>query len=213
MIKESAETILNMIDEIMEGAKTGNNGHEKQEESRIEIIIEQLKHLYHPPAKSKGLSLKFVNQIDTGLNVSHSFALTLLQITGNLLSNAVKFTPQNGAIEVTITQETDKYKDILHITVMDNGQGMTADQIAALNNGNTVTRSAGTNGEQSFGRGLIYIKQMVAQTGGTISVKSGQNNGTQFTISLPVPVDNAKTYKPMSSFLENIPKPKSNGIK
>lgn len=186
MIKESAETILNVIDEVLEDAKIGNNGHEKQEESRIEIIIEHLKHLYNPPAKSKGLSLRFVNQIDTGLNVSHSFALKLLQITSNLLSNAVKFTPQNGAIEVTITQETDKNKNILHITVMDNGQGMTADQIAAFNNGNAVTRSAGTNGEQSFGRGLTYIKQMVAQAGGTISVKVGQNNGTQFSISLPV---------------------------
>ncbi len=213
MIKESAETILDIIDEVLVDTKTGDNGHKKQEGSSIEIIIEQLKHLYHPPAKAKGLSLEFVNQIDTRITVSHSFALMLLQIIGNLLSNAVKFTPENGTLEVTITENTEKNENRLDITVKDTGKSMSDDQVAAFNNGNEVTRSAGTNGEQSFGKGLTYVKQMVARAGGTISVKAGKSNGTQFSISLPVPVNNANAIKPMSSFLEDIPIPKSNGVK
>ncbi|NGP75660.1 HAMP domain-containing histidine kinase [Balneolaceae bacterium YR4-1] len=213
MIKESAETILDIIDEVLVDTKTGSNGHKKQEESSVEVIIEQLKHLYHPPAKAKGLSLKFVNHIDADLNVSHAFTLELLQIIGNLLSNAIKFTPENGAIETTITRETDKNKDILDITVTDNGKGMSADQIAAFNNGIEVTRSAGTNGEQSFGRGLTDINQMVTRTGGSISVKAGKNNnGTQFSISLPLPVDNLGKLLSSISLKEKT-NPIRNGIK
>ncbi len=195
MIKESAETILDMIDEVLEdlNSDTHNSEDEKRKKNRLSSIVEQLKRLFHPPSKAKGVTLAFVNQVDTGLKVSQSFSLKLLQITSNLLSNAVKFTPQNGAIEIRITLDTDKNKKILIITVMDNGQGMTADQIAAFNNGSSVTRSAGTNGEQSFGVGLEHVKQVIAQAGGTIFVKAGQNNGTQFFVSLPIPVDNFST--------------------
>lgn len=214
MIQESAESIINVIDEVLEDAKTGNNGHEKGKDSRIGIIVDQLKHLYNPPAKAKELSLTFNTQVDPNLTVSHSFALKLLQIIGNLLSNAVKFTPENGALEVTINKKSDKNEPILNISVKDTGKSMSSDQIAAINNGsNTVTRSIGTNGEQSFGKGLTYVKQLVAKTEGTISVKAGQNNGTQFSISLPLPVDNANTNKPVSSLLKDIPKQTSNGVR
>jgi signal transduction histidine kinase len=211
MIKEAAETILQIIDGVLAGLDIGNYEHEEHKKKRFGNIVEQLKCLFYPPAKAKGLSLTFVNQVDSGLRISHSFSLKLLQITSNLLSNAVKFTPQNGAVEVTITQDTDENKNILRITVTDNGQGMTADQIAAFNNGVPVARSTGTNGEQSFGIGLVYVKQVVTQKGGTISVNTTTNKGTQFLCSLPIPVDHFS--KLLSSLQENITKQTSNGIK
>lgn len=190
MIKEAAETILHIIDGILESLNTDSYEYEEQNKKRFSSIVKQLKRLFKPPSKAKELSLTFVNQIDTSLRVSHSFSLKLLQIISNLLSNAIKFTPQNGSIEITLNQETVKNSNLLRITVMDNGQGMTADQVTAFNKSAPVARSANTNPEQSFGRGLAYVKQMVAQTGGTISVKTTTNNGTKFLCSLPIPVDN-----------------------
>ncbi len=219
MIKESAETILNMIDEVLEDLDIDtHNGEEgeKRKNNPFGNIVEQLKRLFHPPSKAKGVSLTFVNRVDKGLTVSQSFSLKLLQITSNLLSNAIKFTPQNGAIEITMTQETGENENILNITVVDSGQGMTADQIAAFNNGTAVTRSAGTNGEQSFGVGLEHVKQVVAQAEGTISVQAGRNSGTQFFVSLPIPVDNFNDNfnKVLSSFFAgDYSTPSSNGVK
>ncbi|MFH5884837.1 ATP-binding protein [Halalkalibaculum sp. DA3122] len=212
MIKESAETILNIIDGVLEASIIDDYVQEEQGKKRFGIIVEQLQHLFDPPSKAKGISLAFDSHVNTGLKVSQSFALKLLQITSNLLSNAIKFTPQNGAIDVTITRDSDNNNNILHITVVDNGQGMTADQIAAFNNGDAVARSAGTNGEQSFGVGLEHVKQAVAQAGGTISVQAGENNGTQFFVSLPIPVDNfGKLLSSLSLHKET--KPSGNGVK
>lgn len=214
MIKESAETILDMIDKVLEGLDFKNRGSESEEQEKIRFdhIVEQLKRLFYPPSKAKGVSLTFVNQVDPGLTVSRSFSLKLLQITSNLLSNAVKFTSQHGAVEITLTQDTDKNKNILNITVEDNGQGMTAKQIAAFNNGAAVTRSAGTNGEQSFGVGLEHVKKAVARVGGTISVKTGGDQGTQFLISIPIPIDNFSRLMSSLSLLDKA-KPTTNGIK
>jgi len=190
IIKEAAESILDIIDGVLEGLDIGNYEFEEQNKKQLSHNVKQLKQLFRPPSKAKMLSLTFVNKIDTGLKVSHSFSLKLLQIISNLLSNAIKFTSQNGSIEVTLSQETDKNSDILNFTVKDSGEGMTAEQITAFNNSAPVARSADTNSEQSFGRGLAYVKQMVAQTGGTISVETAPNNGTKFFCSLPIPVDN-----------------------
>lgn len=201
MIKEAAETILDTINGVLEGLDLNKYEYEELNKKRFGNLVEQLKRLFQPPSKAKGLSLTFVNQIDTGLKVSHSFSLKLLQIISNLLSNAIKFTPKNGAIEVTLDQETDKNSTILHITVTDNGQGMTDDQVAAFNNGAPVARSASANAGKSLGRGLVYINQMVTQTGGTISVETATNKGTKFLCSLPIPVDNFD--KLLSSLREN----------
>lgn len=201
MIREAAETILDIIDGVLTGLDIGNYEFEEQNKKRFSHIVKQLKQLFRPPSKAKRLSLTFVNKIDTGLKVSHFFALKLLQIISNLLSNAIKFTSQNGTIEVTLSQGTAKNSDTLNITVIDSGEGMTAEQITAFNNSTPVARSADTNSEQSFGRGLAYVKQMVAQTGGTISIETAADTGTKFFCSLPIPVDNFG--KLLSSLREN----------
>jgi signal transduction histidine kinase len=95
MIKEAAETILDIIDGVLKGLDIGNYEFEEQNKKRFSHIVKQLKQLFRPPSKAKRLSLTFVNKIDTGLKVSHFFALKLLQIISNLLSNAIKFTILN----------------------------------------------------------------------------------------------------------------------
>ncbi|WP_138431886.1 sensor histidine kinase [Fodinibius saliphilus] len=199
MIKEAAETIINIIDGVLEDLNTDNYEYQEQKKTPFINSVEQLKRLFRPPSKAKEVSLTFVNKVDASLDLPRPLSLKLLQITSNLLSNAVKFTPPNGAIKVTMTHETDK--NMLCISVSDNGQGMTADQLMDFNKGTPVARAADNDRKESVGQGLRFIKEVVAQTGGTISVKTGQNNGTQFLVTLPIPVDNFE--KLLSSLQEN----------
>ncbi len=209
MIKESAETIINLVDNVLEDLDTDNKDNEKPKQNYLGDIVEQLKRLYHPPAKVKGLSLTFDNRVDSGIKLSNSFSIKLLQAISNLVSNAVKFTPENGSIEVTMSREEKNNKNTLQITVSDSGNNMSAEQVRAFNNGKSVARSSGTNGEQSFGVGLKFVKQLVDKAGGTIFVENSENTGTQFSILLPVSEEQTGESRP--SFRAAPPKTMSNG--
>lgn len=207
MIKESADTILGLIDEVLAGINSdSHNGERKKEENPLNNIVDQLKRLYGPPARVKQLSLTFNNLLASDFKIPHSFSLKLLQIVSNLVSNAVKFTPEKGMLEVTISPASGE--NDLQITVANSGSHMSANQVKAFNNGNSLERSFGTNGEQSFGVGLKYVRQMVENAEGTISVQSEKNNGTQFTITLPKPVES--TVAADTSLPENLKNTMSN---
>ncbi len=201
MIKESAETTLSIIDGVLENLDNGNSQHKKTGEKPLTDVIEKIKHLYNPLVQKKDLTLTFTNQVDTGVMLPHYFSLKLLQIIGNLVSNSTKFTHEKGAIEVIINRDSEHTQDILNISVKDNGKGMTSDQISAFNSGKSIARSSGTNGEKSFGVGLKHVKQMINEEEGTITVKARQSKGTEFSISLPIPVNETDTLsKPMPLF-------------
>ena len=104
----------------------------------------------------------------------------ITKIVGNLISNAIKFTPANG--QVTISTATKNKRFIL--TVQDNGYGISTQDLPyifdAFYQGNSNSRSMGT------GIGLSLVKQLVEAMNGTVSVESEENNGTKFTINLPI---------------------------
>ena len=104
----------------------------------------------------------------------------ITKIVGNLISNAIKFTPTNG--QVTISTATKNKHFIL--TVQDNGCGISTQDLPyifdAFYQGNSNSRSMGT------GIGLSLVKQLVEAMNGTVSVESEENNGTKFTVNLPI---------------------------
>lgn len=116
------------------------------------------------------------------------------QLFQNLMSNAIKFT-QDGIAPVVeikseilrgdaIGEELEQNKDYCVITVKDNGIGFDqqyADKIFEL-----FQRLHTRNEYQGTGIGLAVCKKIVEKHSGLIRVNSVQNQGTTFTIILPV---------------------------
>lgn len=108
-------------------------------------------------------------------------AKRLTQVLTNLLTNAAKYTPQGGAISVSLEQ------DPAHVTVMiqDNGIGMSRELIdhcfeLFVQAERTSERAAG-----GLGIGLALVKRLVELHGGRIAVHSdGEGRGSTFTITL-----------------------------
>lgn len=105
-------------------------------------------------------------------------------IIGNLISNALKFTPRNGRIYVSLTVNEAK-KQVLVLRVQDSGIGMSEEQIRQLYSGNTSQHRTGTEGEETSGLGMLFIKKSVELHRGKISVDSTPGKGTCFTIEIP----------------------------
>ena len=105
----------------------------------------------------------------------------ITQIMGNLLSNAIKFTPENGHIHVRIRKADEKH---VSISVADNGAGIAPGDLPYIFD--AFYQGANSQGTTGTGIGLSLAKQQVEAMNGTIGVRSHENQGSEFTITLPL---------------------------
>jgi signal transduction histidine kinase len=133
--------------------------------------------------------------------LTHNFAATshmicgddvrLKQIFWNILSNAVKFNPPGGKIHVETALVADD--DRLVVRIVDNGIGMTGEEIARIFAAFSQGDHAVPGSVQRFGGlglGLSIARMLVELHSGSISATSpGRNQGTTFVIELPLVLD------------------------
>lgn len=105
-------------------------------------------------------------------------------IVSNLVSNAVKYLNAEGelTVEYTVTN------GVIHLVVADDGIGIPEDEIEKLFTKFYRASNAQAHQTEGTGLGLYIVKQSVEKLGGTISVKSGENEGARFEVTMPVKV-------------------------
>ena len=107
----------------------------------------------------------------------------LSELIDNLLSNAIKYSPKGKDIWVSL--ETSDGKLILK--VRDEGQGVTAEDMANAFKRFNKLSAMPTGGEVSTGLGLWIVKEIAERHRGKASVKSeGKDKGATFTVELPI---------------------------
>lgn len=131
--------------------------------------------------------LKRKNQILNIELINESFQLTtdkniLTRILDNLLSNAIKFSENDHSIWLKIWND-DKN---ISLSLKDEGPGISKDDQSKMFKTFQKLSAKPTAGESSNGLGLSIIKTLIEKLGGTITVKSEIDVGTEFTISLPL---------------------------
>lgn len=132
------------------------------------------------PASSKGIRLTFSASVDS-LIVSVD-ADRITQVMTNLLTNAVKFSPKNTEVRVRVTRADDH----VELVVQDSGVGISEEQLATLFSPFGRKSNRGTAGEKGTGLGLVIVHKIVSEHGGSLSVDSRAQQGTTFTIRLPI---------------------------
>lgn len=99
----------------------------------------------------------------------------------NILSNAIKFTPRGGEIFINLFFDNE----FVHIKIKDSGIGVPKEKIDSIfEKFVRVDKSCNRENEGS-GIGLSIVKSLVELLEGEISLKSEENKGSEFTISLP----------------------------
>ncbi len=117
-------------------------------------------------------------------------AESLEKILSNLLSNAFKFTPSGGAIAVKINKSQLNQGGILEeavrIDVSDTGIGIRAEDLPHVFDRFYRTAPHTPDNTESVGIGLALVKELVDLHRGSITVQSKEQEGTTFTILLPL---------------------------
>lgn len=106
------------------------------------------------------------------------------QIISNLMSNAIKYTQANGKINVII--EEKPHLGRLFIKVKDTGIGISKSDIPKIFDRFFQTGNLKVKSTKGTGIGLSLTKQLVNLHHGTIKVESKLEEGTTFTLSLPL---------------------------
>jgi CheY-like chemotaxis protein/anti-sigma regulatory factor (Ser/Thr protein kinase) len=100
----------------------------------------------------------------------------------NLLSNAVKFTRHGGRIDVSV----DGRRDVVTITVADNGVGIDSAFLPHVFERFRQADSSSTRAQTGLGLGLAIVRHLVDLHGGDVAVYSdGPGKGSTFTVTLP----------------------------
>lgn len=103
----------------------------------------------------------------------------LAQVWSNLIDNAIKFSVKGGTLSIACRREDGR----VLVTVRDTGIGMREDEMRrAFDKFFQGERSHSTQGN---GLGLALVKRIVDLCGGTVSLQSEANKGTEITVSLP----------------------------
>ncbi|MBK5654493.1 hypothetical protein QU42_15655 [Bradyrhizobium sp. UASWS1016] len=107
-------------------------------------------------------------------------AKLLFQMFGNLISNALKYSPDGSLIEVAAAIEGDQ----VAIAVRDHGMGIPRKDIASVFD--RYTRGSNVSGIVGTGVGLYLVKIVAELHGGSVGVESKEDEGSCFTIRLPL---------------------------
>lgn len=104
----------------------------------------------------------------------------LEQVWINMLNNAVKFTPEHG--EITIHGEIRE--KTVSVSISDTGIGMDEETVRHIFD--KYYQGDGVHAVSGNGLGLSIADRIAALSGGRIEVKSRQNEGSCFTVILPL---------------------------
>lgn len=116
-------------------------------------------------------------------------SVRLNQVLINLLSNAIKYTQEGGSIQLSLYQEqapAERGEGYIrnHITVKDNGIGMTPEFVEHIFESYSRADSKRVNKTEGAGLGMAITKHIVNAMDGTITVESEPKKGTTFEVTV-----------------------------
>ena len=183
-ILSSGRHLLSLINDILDLSKV--------EAGRLEL---ELGRFHLPTALDNALTLVRERATRHGITLTQTVDERLgdivaderkvKQILLNLLSNAVKFTPEGGRVGLTATAADG----VITIAVSDTGVGIAPeDQAAIFEEFRQVGRDDARK-QEGTGLGLTLAKKFVELHGGRIWVESQVGQGSTFSFTLPVRLD------------------------
>ena len=185
-IQVCGEELLSLLNNVLNLARIENNKIEM--EYTVSNVCESFENyvtMFQQQAESKNQTLSLTEQIM--YPYIYMDAPHLSEICLNIISNAIKYTNDGGTISCNVSQTASEKEDWcnLIITVTDNGIGMSEEFQKHVFETFERERNSTFNHIEGSGIGMGITKKLVELMGGTIEVKSKQDEGSAFTVTIP----------------------------
>ena len=194
-ISVSGQHLLSLINDVLDMSRI-ESGTIKLENAEVHLpdVLHDLRTIIQGNISAKQLDL-YVDTQDVRHEDIITDKLRLNQILLNIVGNAVKFTPAGGTINIRVQEKPCRRADYATylFTVKDNGIGMSQEFQQHVFDSFAREQTATRSGIQGTGLGMAITKNIVDMMGGTITVKSEQGKGTEFTVTLDCKVSKTLT--------------------
>lgn len=197
LIQRNARRMLNLVNQLLDFRKI--DMQELKLDSQPGDIIESIEQhfiSFSDIAEKKNINYLFKQNIRKFYtNFDHD---KLERILFNLLSNAFKFTPDEGTIsvELDLKMNIEAEEAQLLIKVSDNGIGIPQDKQDQLFTRYFQHEMPSELLNQGSGIGLAITKEYIQLAGGEISFQSKVNQGSCFSVILPLHTINIESESP-----------------
>jgi signal transduction histidine kinase len=181
-IERNAQAQTRLIDDLLDvsGVATGKLRIDVKPLQPADVVQNALE-TASPAARAKAITIDA--EIDPSVGPMLGDPERLQQVVWNLLANAVKFTPNGGAVRVTVAHRGDD----LVIAVRDSGVGISPDFLPHVFDRFRQEDSGSRRRYGGLGLGLAIVRNLVELHGGTVSAASdGVGKGATFTVTLPL---------------------------
>jgi signal transduction histidine kinase/ligand-binding sensor domain-containing protein/DNA-binding response OmpR family regulator len=204
LVNRNAKRLLNLVNQLLDFRKM-----EYQElklytrPGNIIGFIRELAYSFTDVAEQKSIDFVFDAEAD---EFHTSFDQDKVErIIFNLLSNAYKFTQTGGHVSVLLyfKDSGDPLQRQLEIKVIDTGIGIQKDKLDRIFEPFFQNDIPGSMLNQGSGIGLSITKEFVRLHGGEITVESEFNQGSCFTVLLPLPEVDKQLFTDTPLLLEH----------
>lgn len=151
----------------------------KKSKNEFKVAVESIVKVNQVKANKKEIEIRLY-QPDNPIEIEFDIE-KIKEVLDNFIGNAVKYCPEKSKIEVVTKVDSNN----VSVDVIDNGYGLTEDEIArAFQKGTMFSKP--TNGEASSGLGLWISKRIIEEHNGKVFVKSKKGLGSTFSFTLPI---------------------------
>jgi signal transduction histidine kinase len=179
-INEESKRLARMINEYLDITRL-ESGIQKARFSSVNVtdLVDRTLLVLDPLAAQK--DIKIIRIFELGLPVVSADSGMLAQAMTNIVGNAIKYTAE----KTKITVELKTIGDQLKISVIDEGCGISAEELPHIfEKFYRVPRRQSVE-TPGTGLGLALTREIVELHGGQITVESKPNIGSIFTVYLP----------------------------
>ncbi|MCI9012200.1 MAG: response regulator [Oscillibacter sp.] len=183
----SSKHLLGLINDVLDISKIESGKMTLNVEPvSLREAMDSIVNIMQPQVTAKNQQFKVVAREILSENVCCD-GVRLNQVLINLLGNAVKFTPEKGAVQLTVYQEAlpeDASRVRTHFLVSDTGIGMSKEYQKVIFESFSREDNTRVRKTEGSGLGMAITKCIVDAMGGTISVRSEQGRGSEFHVVL-----------------------------
>lgn len=180
IIKAENSRLESQVERVLQLAKLDKGEITlKKETINIEQLIKESVEVFRIYAEQNGGTI--TSSFDLKKSNFLADKVHITNIIHNLLDNANKYSPDNPTIDV----KAFTLKNGISVSITDNGKGMNKEQQRLVFDKFYRVPTGSVHDVKGFGLGLYYVKQIINQHGGKISVESEINKGSKLTFWLP----------------------------
>lgn len=178
-IRSSSEFMLRLVEDLLDVTRI-ESGTLELDLAAVDLgaLVERNVALNRVLAEKKGTRVELECAPGVPLVIDEA---KIEQVLNNLIGNAVKYSPPGSTVRVRVADGPEAAV----ISVQDEGEGLTAEEIARLFRPFQRGRTRSTAGEKSTGLGLAIVKRIVEGHRGEVRVESAEEGGAVFRVLLP----------------------------